>query len=161
MQIDIRMGKALLLPVGVLGCYWAVLVYYLGAQWSIYEQYNYGWAVPFLCVYLLWRAVTQATPPRGPSGVSAGADNSACGSTVSASPPVIGASWKLFYLPSSVCYLLLVLLALLYAATRFFHEANPIWRLTSWLWALEVIGLTLLILQPMVDVRRWSRFVFA
>jgi exosortase/archaeosortase family protein len=24
------------------------------------------------------------------------------------------------------------------------HEANPVWRLTSWLWALEVVGLTLL-----------------
>ena len=35
------------------------------------------------------------------------------------------------------------LLALLYAATRWLHEANPIWRLTSLLWSLEVIGFTL------------------
>jgi len=30
-----------------------------------------------------------------------------------------------------------------YAAARFLHEANPIWRLTSLLWTLVVIGLTL------------------
>jgi exosortase len=39
------------------------------------------------------------------------------------------------------------LLCLLYAPTRFLHEANPIWRLTSLLWTLEVIGLTLLTVQ--------------
>src|ERR1017187_9447166 len=46
---------ALLFPLCVVGCYWAILIYHLGAQWSVYEQYNYGWAVPFLCLYLLWR----------------------------------------------------------------------------------------------------------
>jgi len=35
--------------------YWLVLIYYLGAQWSVYEQYHYGWAVPVPCLYLIWR----------------------------------------------------------------------------------------------------------
>ena len=47
-------GKGSVLPICVIGCYWVVLIYYLGAQWSVYEQYGYGWAVPFLCAYLLW-----------------------------------------------------------------------------------------------------------
>jgi exosortase len=34
---------------------WLVLIRLFGPQWSLYEQYNYGWAVPFLCLYLLWR----------------------------------------------------------------------------------------------------------
>src|ERR1039458_8930953 len=55
--------SALLFPLCVVGCYWAVLIYYLGAQWSVYEQYNYGWAVPFLCLYLLDRKVTQPSQP--------------------------------------------------------------------------------------------------
>ena len=38
---------------------------------------------------------------------------------------------------------ILALSALLYLPTRFLHEANPIWRLTSLLWALEVIAFTL------------------
>src|ERR1022692_2152988 len=54
---------SLLFPPFVVGCYWAILIYYLGAQWSVYEQYNYGWAVPFLCLYLLWRRVAQASSP--------------------------------------------------------------------------------------------------
>ena len=47
-------------------------------------------------------------------------------------------------LPSFIFYLFLALCAFLYLPTRFLHEANPIWRLTSLLWTLEVIGLTLL-----------------
>jgi exosortase len=37
--------------------------------------------------------------------------------------------------------------ALLYAPTRFFHEANPVWRLTSLLWAVEVVVITLVLLR--------------
>ena len=56
--------------------------------------------------------------------------------------------------PASIFYLLLVSLSLLYAPTRFLHEANPIWRLTSLLWTLEVIGLTLLTIHLVQG--RWS-----
>ncbi len=34
---------------------WGVVIRELGAQWSVYTQYNYGWGVPFLCVYLFWK----------------------------------------------------------------------------------------------------------
>ena len=61
-----------------LGCYWAVLIYQLGAQWSVFEQYNYGWGVPFLCVYLLWqrwpsRPGAKAAPFSLPGAVLIGA----------------------------------------------------------------------------------------
>src|SRR5258706_3817220 len=54
----------------LLGCvltgYWALLIRQLGAQWSIYEQYNYGWAVPFLCAYLICRRlVAEGRGERG------------------------------------------------------------------------------------------------
>src|SRR5947199_3251932 len=52
----------LILPLAAIAGYWAVLIYHLGAQWSIYEQYNYGWAVPFLCAYLLWKRIGQSAP---------------------------------------------------------------------------------------------------
>ncbi len=103
------------MPLAVLGCYWVLLIYQLGAQWSVYDQYNYGWSVPFLCLFLLWRRVHGAP---------------------SISPPR----------PSNL-YLPVILLALLYAATRWLHEANPIWRLTSLLWSLEIIGFTLCFLH--------------
>jgi exosortase/archaeosortase family protein len=43
--------------------------------------------------------------------------------------------------------ILFVLCAFLYAPTRWLHEANPIWRATSWALAIEVVGLTLLALR--------------
>ena len=120
--------------------FWLVLIYNLGAQWSVYEQYHYGWAVPFLCLYLIWRKVAQASPPAGSNGIPAAPTSDLRPLT---SPPFHLPS-STSHLPSSVFYLFLALCAFLYLPTRFLHEANPIWRLTSLLWALEVIGLTLL-----------------
>jgi exosortase len=110
---------ASILPLAVLAGFWGILIYHLGFQWSIYDQYNYGWAVPFLCAYLIWKGQqdrkTMQFRPRA----------SSC-----RGPLVL---W------------IFVLCGFAYAPTRWLHEANPIWRLTSWLWALEVIGLTLCI----------------
>ena len=50
-------SRSTALLLAVLGCYWLIVIYQLGAQWSVYEQYNYGWAVPFLCLYLLWERI--------------------------------------------------------------------------------------------------------
>ncbi|MBI3849420.1 MAG: exosortase/archaeosortase family protein [Verrucomicrobia bacterium] len=87
---------------------WFSLSYNLGAQWSAYEQYNYGWAVPFLCAYLFWLRWHVKPLPESPANVRAAT--------------AIG-----------------VLAAFLLLPTRFLHEANPIWRLTSLAWTLEVI----------------------
>ncbi len=129
----LRSAICYLLP---LAAYWLVLIYNLGAQWSVYKQYNYGWAVPFLCLYLIWRKISPASPPLVPNGIPAAP-------TSNLQPLISPPS----HLPSSTFYLLVALWALLYAPTRFLHEANPIWRLTSVLLALEIIGLTLLLLR--------------
>src|ERR1035438_10269539 len=121
--------NALLFPLCVVGCYWAILIYYLGAQWSVYEQYSYGWAVPFLCLYLLWGKAEMLK--------SENPDQSEDTGYISFS------AFQLFSF-SLLCFL--------YAPTRFLHEANPTWRLTSLLWTLEVIGLTLLLLQMFTEV---------
>ncbi len=123
------------ISLAVLGCYWAVLIYQLGAQWSAYEQYNYGWAVPFLCAYLLWKRFQtadgrrQIADGRGPSSV-------------------------LRRPPSQFQLSAFVLCAFLYLPIRWLHEANPIWRLTSWALALEVVGLTLLVAYALGDGSR-------
>jgi len=92
--------------------------------------------VPFLCAYLLY-ARTRAGDGR---------------SEIEDSGPGSGR-----HLPFSIFYLLLALCALLYAPTRWLHEANPVWRLTSLLWTLEVIALTLLVLWSCGPVVPWSR----
>jgi exosortase/archaeosortase family protein len=95
-------------------------------------QYTYGWAVPFLCAYLLWGKAEsrkqkaeirhQKTEGRGQWSVVSG--------PVVSSPAVL---WSLAF-----C-------ALLYLPTRLIQQANPEWRLVSWALAIEVIGLTLLV----------------
>ena len=146
--------KAVLFAICVLACYWAVLIYYLGVQWSVYEPYNYGWAVPFLCLYLLWRGVGRRgqKADKGPLGAEAAGgreEGTTRQLTTDHGPREHTRSGGFIDSGSggSVVLWSVGLCALLYAPTRFFHEANPIWRLTSWALAVEVIGLTLLTLH--------------
>src|SRR6266568_2056895 len=143
------------LPLAVLGAYWLSLIHQLGAQWSIYEQYNYGWSVPFLCAYLIWRKVQGASRfPLPASRLALPASRS----PLRASRLALRA--LRFPLPPSRFPLsalsLLVLLAFLYAPTRWLHEANPVWRLTSLLWTLEVVGITFLVLHLLAE-GNWQR----
>ncbi|MGH7976578.1 MAG: archaeosortase/exosortase family protein, partial [Limisphaerales bacterium] len=113
---------------------WFVLVNQLRVEWTLNPQYSYGWAVPFLCAFLIWQRLQQPDDRRqttagGNQKLSAGIRSS------------------IFYLPSSV----FCLLAFLYFPTRLIEEANPGWRLISWALALEVIGLTLCALRLMLD----------
>src|SRR6266436_6446705 len=41
-----------LLPLAFL---WFTLINHLRIEWSVNPQYGYGWAVPFLCGYLIWK----------------------------------------------------------------------------------------------------------
>ncbi len=108
----------LLAPLSLLSL-WLPIIYLLGAQWSIYEQYHYGWAVPVLCLYLLWKR-WRSTPsqPFGP------------GSQLRAPSSLL--SGPLLLAP---CLLLL--------PTRILQEANPLWRFASYALAGEAIVITL------------------
>lgn len=140
------------------------MIYYLGAQWSIYEQYSYGWAAPFLCLYLIWQSAKRPAEGVQPEidtarlggGESRGAGGARVGADTSPLP-----SPRTRWSGDALCVWIFVLCALLYAPTRFLHEANPIWRLTSWLWAIEVIGLTLIFVRWASGVRCLARVAFA
>ena len=149
--------RASRLALCVLGAYWLLLIYQLSAQWSLYEQYNYGWSVPFLCAYLIWQRV-QSSKLAAPKAAEGGLEvqSSPCrsqtkaGSKFSASsslPSPFSLLRSSFSSLRSPLFFLLSACAVLYAPTRFVHEANPVWRLTSLLWTLEVIAMTLLIIR--------------
>lgn len=87
-------------------------------------QYAFGWAVPLLCAYLVWRDLSWTGPDTARKLES--------GNRASFKKAVLG-----------------IALALGYAPTRLIQEANPEWRLVSWALAIEVIGLTWLML-PLV-----------
>jgi len=116
---------------------WFVLINDLRVEWTVNPQYSYGWAVPFLCLYLL-RENFESRKQKAEKG-----------------KPV--SAFQRFSLQ-----LLFVFLALLYAPTRLIEEANPGWRLVSWSLALEVVGITLCMLRFAIHDSRFtiSDFVF-
>ena len=104
--------------------------------------------MPFLCLYLIWRRKQKSEGAKAEilksetlTSSGPGAGGQAEKRTSGNAEIQVPASFSAFQL-FSVC-----LLCLLYAATRWLHEANPVWRLTSLLWTLEVIGLTLLFMR--------------
>jgi hypothetical protein len=107
---------------------WFVLINELRVEWTVNPQYGYGWAVPLLCVFLIWQRIQKAK----------------CGSqkVESGKQKFISAfRFPHFY------FLLLLGSAPLYAPTRLVQEANPGWRLVSWALAIEVVVLTLALLH--------------
>ncbi len=123
-----------LLPLAWL---WFTLINQLRLEWTLNPQYAYGWAVPFLCIYLLFRRL-RSTPNLNLNPPPASRFRfhvSGLRSQFSAF------SFQLFSISA------FVICAFLYLPTRLIQEANPDWRLISWALALIVITLTLLILH--------------
>jgi len=48
------------------GLLMAVLIRQFSPHWSIFPEYNYGWAIPFLCVYLFWERWLVRPAPDAP-----------------------------------------------------------------------------------------------
>ena len=95
---------------------WLMLCRHLSGEWSVNEQYNYGWFVPFFAVYLFWLRWEDRPKP---------------------SPPFKALfAWIFIGVPA-----LLLLLPV-----RLFEIANPEWRPLAWINAVLVVTLTLLYL---------------
>lgn len=97
---------------------WQVLLRQLSTEWTLNPQYKFGWAIPPLCLYLLWRDLRK---PRSEF-----------------------AQLQVRSAPKPKLVSLGILLCLCYALIRMVQEANPEWRLVSWVLAIDVIGLTVL-----------------
>ena len=140
--------EALLLLVFFLGFLWAHLVNHLRIEWTVNPQYGYGWAVPFLCAYLIWQSISKSgfrNQKSGPPNPRSQTPDAIC------------------HPPSSIFIFLCVLLALLYAPTRLLEDATPEWRLVSWALALDVVGLTLLLVHLVLGAQelKWLAFPIA
>jgi exosortase len=95
---------------------WLWLFSHLHVEWSLNPQYNFGWTVPFLAILLFYLRWQR----RPPSDLEFRKSRAA-----------IGGMW--------------FVLALLFPI-RVIEEANPDWRLLSWLLALSVVAFSLLAL---------------
>src|SRR6266478_8758854 len=108
------------LSVLFLGALWFGVCRELSGEWSVNEQYNFGWFVPFFALYLFWLRWQDRPPTQISNRISNIAYSAALGMAIAA---------------------LLLLLPL-----RLFEIANPEWRLLAWIHALAVVTLTLLLL---------------
>ena len=157
---------------------WYVLLNDLHVEWTVNPQYGYGWAVPFLCLFLIARKISR-TPAPHPAPQLPPTPGSLSSLPTDRSQSFLNFSFQLsqFLLcfkrgqhrtstpPTAHCQLptanllfAFTLLAFLYAPTRLIQQANPGWRLVSWGLAIEVVGLTLciLLLAGDVSVRRFK-----
>ncbi len=98
---------------------WGVLSWFLGAEWSLSEQYSYGWFVPFLAAALFWLRWENCPAARPPAP-----------QTARDAIMLIGAGAALLALP----------------ALRLMEVANPEYRPLGWLHAFAACALTLLVI---------------
>jgi len=56
-----------MVPLVVLTALWFLLCQQLSGEWSVNEQYNYGWFVPFFALYLFWLRWQDRPPPEIPN----------------------------------------------------------------------------------------------
>jgi exosortase len=122
---------------------WQGLIRHLSVEWTLNPQYRYGWAMPFLCVYLLWRNQSKKPKP----SLEWNSENKGCLNRLNRHRVTCAA-----------CLVLGFGLAAAYAPTRLIQEANPEWRLVSWALAIEVVGLTILALHFFLRFRHSSSF---
>ncbi|MFN2507825.1 MAG: exosortase/archaeosortase family protein [Chthoniobacterales bacterium] len=113
--------RAALLP----GLLWLWLFAHLHYEWTLNEQYNYGWAVPFLGALLFYQRWQTRPPPDEPFR----------------KPAASALRWAL----------LLLLLPI-----RVVEEANPDWRLLSWILGLVVVAFAFLSVSRLGG-RSWAR----
>src|SRR6266567_8650790 len=104
-----------MVPLVALTALWFILCRQLAGEWSVNEQYNYGWFVPFFSLYLFWLRWQDRPPPEIPNPKSR--------------------------IPNSAALLLGILALLLLLPIRLFEIANPEWRLLAWIHAAAVVTL--------------------
>ena len=102
-----------------LAALWFGLCRQLSGEWSVNEEYNFGWFVPFFALYVFWLRWQDRPKPIS--------------------------NFKSRILSLSASAIAIVALLLLFPL-RLFEIANPEWRLLDWTHALAVVMLTLLVL---------------
>ncbi|HVF70529.1 MAG TPA: exosortase/archaeosortase family protein [Chthoniobacterales bacterium] len=112
------------------GILWFWVFAHLRTEWSLNSQYNYGWAVPFLGGVIFYFRWQQRPTP---------------------SPERIA--------PIAITVPAALLLLFLFPI-RLIEEANPDWRLLSWVFALDVTCLTLLWMLLSGGVKWLRHFAF-
>jgi exosortase len=151
----------------LLAALWLVLWRQLSGEWSVNDQYSYGWFVPIFALFLFWQRWedrpkaadrgqrseigsqtaedVEARVPTRTTGILAAEDPATRGhyTETSEGSSRFQVSDFRFQIGGAAIGILALLLLL---PIRLFEIANPDWRPLSWLHAVVVITLTLLII---------------
>jgi exosortase len=121
-------GKSrVILAALVLTALWFVLCRHLGGEWSVNEQYSYGWFVPFFAAFLFWLR-WESKPEVGGRRSEVGTQKSEVGGR------------------KGLAMGIAVVALLLLFPVRLFEVANPDWRPVGWVHAFAVIAITFVVL---------------
>jgi exosortase len=133
-RISLR-GVALVIFLAAL---WLILWRELSGEWSVNDQYSYGWFVPFFAIVLFWlRFEDRPQVNEVPSQRSESSHQSS----------VIALGFAI------------ITLVLLFPI-RLFEIGNPDWRPLSWLHALCVVAITLIVLWSIGGAPWLKHFAF-
>ena len=110
------------LSVLFLAALWFGLCRELSGEWSVNEQYNFGWFVPFFALYLFWLRWQDAPEQE------------------------VGSKKSEVRSRRVVAVLIAIPALLALLPVRLFEIANPEWRLLAWVHAAAVVTLTLLLI---------------
>ena len=110
---------------------WFVLCRHLSGEWSVNEQYNYGWFVPFFALFLFWLRWEDRPEPE----IRAQRTEARTGSDEFR---ISNFEFRMSAVAVAICSLLLLL------PLRLFEIGNPDWRPLGWAHAAVVATLALL-----------------
>ena len=135
----------------LLAALWLVLWRQLSGEWSVNDQYSYGWFVPIFALFLLWQRwedapkaeSVEARVPTRITGSLAAEDSRRYTKTAEGSSRFQVSDFR-FRISVAIAIGIAALLLLL--PIRLFEIANPDWRPLSWLHAAIVVTLTLLVI---------------
>src|SRR6266576_2337037 len=141
-----RFPVAFALSVLFLGALWFGLCRELSGEWSVNEQYNFGWFVPFFALYLFWLRWQDSAHPTWNFQSPAEARERPDRRQSREGSGELARAESEFQISNLSALAIAIAALLLLLPLRLFEIANPEWRLLAWIHTLAVVALTLLLL---------------
>ena len=136
---------------------WFVLCRQLSGEWSVNEQYSYGWFVPFFAAFLFWLRWDDR-PQVDREGQRSEDRGRTQTEGENAERPTPNAQYRIKGRKVAIGIAIAALVILF--PVRLFEVANPDWRPIDWIHAATVVALTLLVVWAAGGWRWVRHFAF-
>src|SRR5437879_7656979 len=130
-----------------LAALWLILWRQLSGEWSVNDQYSYGWFVPFFAIVLFWLRWEDRPKTREDRGQNSEVSDQG---TNNQEPRTNNSKARAIAIGITIVALLLLF------PVRLFEIGNPDWRPLSWLHAIAVATITLALLWS-IGGKPWLR----